>query len=120
MDRVTKKDFDVAESSMASGGADTNPAQIYPIFLSSGSQNYSSYSNPQVDMLLKQATQELDIKKQKPLYAQIQQTLMDELPTWYAWYRPFLHVVKKKFTGYTDSLGPGGIFNALQNWSING
>ncbi len=120
VDRVTKKDFDVAESSMASGGADTNPAQLYPIFLSSGSQNYSSYSNPQVDMLLKQATQELDIEKQKPLYAQIQQTLMDELPTWYAWYRPFLHVVKKKFTGYTDSLGPGGIFNALQNWSING
>ncbi|MDQ2786672.1 MAG: ABC transporter substrate-binding protein, partial [Chloroflexota bacterium] len=120
VDRVQKKSFDVAESSMASGGADTNPAQIYPIFLTDGSQNYSSYSNPQVDMLLKQATQELDIEKQKPLYAQIQQTLMDELPTWYAWYRPFLHVVKKKFTGYTDSLGPGGIFNALQNWSING
>jgi hypothetical protein len=45
---------------------------------------------------------------------------MGELPTWYAWYRPFLHVVQKKFTGYTDSLGPGGIFNALQNWSISG
>ncbi|MGI8689966.1 MAG: ABC transporter substrate-binding protein [Thermomicrobiales bacterium] len=120
VDQVQKKSFDVAESSMASGGADTNPAQLYPIFLTDGSQNYSSYSNPQVDMLLKQATQELDIEKQKPLYAQIQQMLMDELPTWYAWYRPYLHVVRKKFTGYTDSLGPGGIFNALQNWSING
>jgi peptide/nickel transport system substrate-binding protein len=120
VDQVQNKNFDVAESSMASGGADTNPAQIFPIFTTGGSQNYSGYSNPQVDMLLKQAVQELDIEKQKPLYAQVQQILMDELPTWYAWYRPFLHVVQKKFTGYTDSLGPGGIFNALQNWSISG
>jgi peptide/nickel transport system substrate-binding protein len=120
VDRVTKKDFDVAESSMASGGADFDPAQLLPIFSTGGSQNYASYSNPQVDDLLKRASQELDIEKQKPLYAQIQQILMDESPTYYAWYRPFLHVVRKKFTGYVDSNGPGGLFNALPNWSITG
>ena len=71
-------------------------------------------------MLLKQAKQELDIEKQKPLYAQIQQIIMDELPTYYAWYRPFLHVVKKKFTGYVDSADQGGIFYELEQWYVNG
>lgn len=118
--RVQTGDFDVAESSMASGGADIDPAQLGLIFGSGESQNYSHYSNPQLDTLLKQAKQELDIEKQKPLYAQIQQILMQDLPTWFAWYRPFLNVAKSEFAGYVPTLDTGGIFSRIENVYIKG
>jgi peptide/nickel transport system substrate-binding protein len=120
VDQVTKKNFDVAESSMASGGADIDPAQLSLIFGTDASQNYSSYTNPQLDTLLNQAKQELDVEKQKPLYAQIQQILQDDIPTWFAWYRPFLHVVKAKFTNYDDTLATGGVFAELERMYIKG
>jgi peptide/nickel transport system substrate-binding protein len=120
VDQVTKKNFDVAESSMASGGADIDPAQLSLIFGTNASQNYSSYTNPQLDTLLDKAKQELDVEKQKPLYAQIQQILQDDLPTWFAWYRPFLHVIKAKFANYDDTLANGGVFAELERMYING
>lgn len=112
--RVQTGDFDVAESSMASGGADVDPTQLGLIFGTGESQNYSHYSNPQLDALLKQAKQELDIEKQVPLYAQIQQILMQDLPTWFAWYRPFVNVAKSKFAGYVATLDTGGIFSNIE------
>jgi len=118
--RVQTGDFDVAESSMASGGADIDPAQLGLIFGTGESQNYSHYSNPQLDTLFKQAKQELDIEKQKPLYAQIQQILMQDLPTWFAWYRPFLNVGKSKFAGYVATLDTGGIFSEIEKMYIKG
>jgi peptide/nickel transport system substrate-binding protein len=45
-----------------------------------GGGNYSSYKNPQVDAILDQATATNDQAKRKQLYAQIQNTLADELP----------------------------------------
>jgi peptide/nickel transport system substrate-binding protein len=120
VEQVTKKNFDVAESSMASGGADIDPAQLALIFGTNASQNYASYSNPQLDTLLDKAKQELDVEKQKPLYSQIQQILMDDLPTWFAWYRPFLHVIKSKFANYDDTLDVGGVFSELERMYVNG
>ncbi|HEX5504235.1 MAG TPA: hypothetical protein VFW96_16540 [Thermomicrobiales bacterium] len=36
------------------------------------------------------------------------------------WYRPYLHVVKKKFAGYVDSLDTGGIFSEMEKMYVNG
>ena len=120
VDRVTRKDFDVAESGMFGSGATIDPGDLYEQFVTGASRNYQGYSNPQMDMLLKQAKQELDIEKQKGLYAQIQEILMADLPTAWEWYRPYLHVVKKKFAGYVDSLDTGGIFSEMEKMYISG
>ena len=71
-------------------------------------------------MLLTQAKQALTVDAQKPLYKQIQAILQEDVPTYYAWYRPFLHAAKKKFAGYVDSADEGGIFYELEQWYVNG
>ena len=62
----------------------------------------------------------LDPEKQKPLYSQVQQIMLDDLPYFFAWYRPYLHVAKKKFAGYVDSADTGGLFYEIENWYVNG
>ena len=101
-------------------GATVDPNDLRLYFSTNASQNYGSYSNPQLDDLMSRAQQELDAEKAKPLHAQIQQIIVDEVPIYYAWYRPFLHVVKKKFAGYVDSADTGGLFYELEQWYSNG
>ena len=118
VDRVTKKDFQVEGVDFV--GVTVDPGELNDQFGTGGSGNYNNYSNPQLDDLLKKAKQELDIEKQKALYKQIQAIIVDDLPFYFAWYRPFLHAVKKKFTGYVDSAGEYGVFSELETVSISG
>ncbi|MGI8689967.1 MAG: ABC transporter substrate-binding protein [Thermomicrobiales bacterium] len=118
VDRVTKKDFQV--DGVVFTGINVDPGQLYSQFGTGQSENYSNYSNPQLDTILKQAAQTLDIDQQKALYKQVQQTVMDDLPTYFAWYRPFLHVIKAKFAGYTDSILNEGLFYNLENIYLKG
>lgn len=113
------KNFDVMESNMIESGATIDPGDLEAVYATNGSTNYSSYSNPELDELLAQAKQELDLDKQKELYKQIQAILTEDLPATYSWYRPFLHVAKKTFTGYEPSLDMGGILADLENWRID-
>ncbi len=117
-DRLSKKDYDVFGAGV--NGVTVDAGELYDEFSTTGSENFSNYSNPQLDTLLTQAKQELSLDKQKPLYAQIQAIIQDDAPTYYAWYRPFLHAVKKKFAGYVDSADEGGIFYELEQWYVNG
>jgi len=118
VDQQTKKDYDVFGAGV--NGVTVDAGELYDQFSTTGSENFSNYSNPQLDALLTRAKQELSLDKQKPLYAQIQAIIQDDAPTYYAWYRPFLHAVKKKFAGYVDSADEGGIFYELEQWYVNG
>ncbi len=118
VDRVTKKDFQVLGVNFT--GVNTDPGDLYLQFGTGQSQNYSNYSNPQLDTILKQAAQTLDIEQQKALYKQVQQIIMDDVPTYFAWYRPYLHVIKSKFAGYTDSILNEGMFYNLENIYLKG
>ena len=112
-DRVTRKDFMVLGSVFS--GATVSPSDLREQFHTGGSQNYSNYSNPQMDELLDRATQELDQEAAKEIWAEVQQLIMDEVPTHYAWYRPFVHVIGAKYKGWVDSAGTGGLFSELEN-----
>ncbi|HEX5505051.1 MAG TPA: ABC transporter substrate-binding protein [Thermomicrobiales bacterium] len=116
VDKVTKKDFDVTGVNFS--GVTIDPGELYLQFGTGQSENYSNYSNPQLDTLLKQAKQTLDIDKQKDLYKQIQAIIMEDEPAYFAWYRPFLHVAKAKFAGYVDS--STGLFEELEKWYLAG
>ncbi|MDQ6906065.1 MAG: ABC transporter substrate-binding protein [Chloroflexota bacterium] len=117
-DKLTRKDYDVFGAGV--DGATVDAGSLFDTFATTGSQNFSNYSNPQLDTLLTQAKQALTVDAQKPLYKQIQAIIQDDAPTYYAWYRPFLHAVKKKFAGYVDSADEGGIFYELEQWYVNG
>jgi peptide/nickel transport system substrate-binding protein len=57
---------------------------IQPLFASSqiggGGYNFARYSNPQVDALIKQATEQVDQKKAQALWAQADKRIMQDAP----------------------------------------
>jgi ABC-type transport system substrate-binding protein len=71
-----------------------------------------------MDALLEQARQELDQEAAKAIYKQIQALYLEDMPMYSAWYRPFLHVTRKTFGGYTDSAAYG-LFQTLEDWSVS-
>ena len=118
--RVTEaRDYDVCGVDFP--GATEDPSELYEQFHTGSPGNYMNYSNPELDALLESARQELDLEVAKGIYKQIQALMMDELPMYFAWYRPFLHVVNKtKFAGYTDSALDEGLYETLEEWTVVG
>ena len=115
-DRVTtSQDYDACGVDFA--GVTAEPSELYDQFHSGSPGNYMNYSNPELDALLEKAKQTLDIEAAKPIYAQIQNLIVQDVPMFYAWYRPFLHAVNKRYAGYTDSAAYG-LFQNLEDWTV--
>jgi peptide/nickel transport system substrate-binding protein len=116
VNRVTvDRDFDAVGVPFC--GVTAEPSELYDQLHTDSAGNYQGYSNPDMDALLEQARQELDTDKAKGIYKQIQALYMDDVPMFSAWYRPFLHVAKKSFAGYTDSAAYG-LFHTLEDWTV--
>jgi peptide/nickel transport system substrate-binding protein len=96
-------------------GTTADPGELYDQFLTGSTGNYMGYGNPELDDLLKQARQELDQDAAKAIYKQIQAIIVDDSPLFFAWYRPFLNVVNKKFTGFTPSNLAQQLFYSLED-----
>ncbi|MGH2548345.1 MAG: ABC transporter substrate-binding protein [Thermomicrobiales bacterium] len=115
-DVTVNRDYDATGVDFA--GVTADPGELYDQLLTGAAGNYMSYSNPALDDLLKQARVELDMDAAKALYKQIQAIVVDDAPDYFAWYRPFLHVVNNRFTGYTGSNLEEGVFYTLEDWSL--
>jgi peptide/nickel transport system substrate-binding protein len=113
VEAVNARDYEMCGVVFA--GVTADPGELYEQFLTGASGNYMGYSNPELDDLLKQARQELDQDAAKALYKQIQAIIVDDAPTFFAWYRPFLNVVNKKFTGFTPSNLEQQLFYSLED-----
>jgi peptide/nickel transport system substrate-binding protein len=99
-------------------GAVVEPDDLYLTLHSESARNVYHYSNPEVDELLANAHVETDQEARKEMYYRVQEILMEDVPIFWAWYRPFIHVVDTRFAGWTDSNLTGGIFVGLENWYI--
>ena len=111
------KNHDFTVTGVDFTGASSDPGLLRLQFGTGASGNYCGYSNPDLDTLLDQARNTPEVEDAKPIYAQIQAILMEDLPAHWAWYRPFLHAVNKsKFAGYTDS-GDYQLFYTLRDWT---
>lgn len=117
-DRVTvARDYDACGVDFA--GVTAEPSELNEQFHSASAGNFMNYANPELDELLTQAKETLDQEAAKPIYADIQRIIMDDVPMHFAWYRPFLHAVHSRFEGYTDS-GAYGLFHTLEDWTVTG
>jgi peptide/nickel transport system substrate-binding protein len=83
---VMAGDFELRFHNQTGGIPD--PDVIYDIFHTGGANNYSDYSNEEVDRLLEEARLEKDLEVRKALYYEIQGILNDELPGFPAFWRP--------------------------------
>ncbi|MCC6945368.1 MAG: ABC transporter substrate-binding protein [Thermomicrobiales bacterium] len=112
VERITvTRDFQIIGADFA--GVTAEPSELFEQFHSSSSQNHSGFSTPELDELLTTAKQTLNPDDAKPIFAEIQAVLMQEVPMHWAWYRPFLYVISTDFSGYTNSNLDGGIFRSL-------
>lgn len=108
---VTTHDYQLDSGDFA--GATGDPNDLYDQFHSGGANNVTGYSSPELDALLEQGRTTLDQEAAKPIWAQVQQILMRDVPMHWAWYRPFVQAVKKEYTGYTNTNLNEGIFATL-------
>ncbi|MGP7818329.1 ABC transporter substrate-binding protein [Niallia sp. 01092] len=91
-------------------------ASIY--YGSTGSSNYTNYSNPKVDELLTAGKQEPDMEKRQAIYNELQTIWNEELPmiTLYSDY-DFAAVTKNVEVGGAKVFG---FHNELYNWTLSG
>jgi ABC-type transport system substrate-binding protein len=74
--------------------------------------NRTFYANPRIDELIDQARSELDQDKRKALYAQIQLTLAEDLPSINLWYLDNVLVHTRRVKNL--SLNPAGNYDFLK------
>ena len=74
--------------------------------------NRGHYSNPRVDALIDRARREVDPKVRKPIYAELQRILADELPSINLWYLDNVLVHNKRVVNL--KLNPAGNYDFLR------
>lgn len=120
--RLRTKDFVMSDAAWA---ADYDDPQnfLYLLDSSTGQQNYGSYSNPEYDRLLAEASRELDLKKRAELLAAAETIMLEEVPVTPMWFQVTINMLNPEITGYTDNavdqhrsrfmckpgLSPGGV-----------
>jgi peptide/nickel transport system substrate-binding protein len=113
-----RRDFDISLAAYGGGSLDPDlgpKAQL----ISSGQQNVTGYSSPQVDDLFKQAASELDETKRKQMYDQIQALVSADLPSHYLYALKAVDAFSRKVQGVTLSKGDRLDYNdALLSWSV--
>ena len=99
-------------------GATVEPDELFLTLHSESARNVYHYANTEVDQFLEDARAEVDQDKRKEMYGRVQEILLEEVPIFWAWYRPFIHVTNNRFGGYVDSNLTGGLFVGLEDWFV--
>jgi peptide/nickel transport system substrate-binding protein len=102
------RDFDVMVGSIVSG-VDPDLTQVYHSRIIGHGLNAMGYRSTRVDDLLDQAVASVDRNKRKQLYVQVQQALMEDVPSPILVWPDSLYGVSKRVQNY--NLGPFNRFN---------
>lgn len=96
----------------------------YKVFGTDKGANYSGYSNPRVDALLKAARESGDDARRKELYAAFQEELTKDMPYTFLAYVDAIYVADPGISGITKDTVLGhhgvGIFHNVAEWEIAG
>jgi peptide/nickel transport system substrate-binding protein len=79
--------------------------------------NRSYYSNPKLDALIDRARQEIDPNLRKPLYAEVQRILADDLPYINLWYLDNVMVHTQRVRNI--KLNPAGNYDFLRTAELS-
>lgn len=103
IEKLLDKDND--ELDLASNGyvMGTNPYSYSAIFKSDSQENFSTYSNPEVDELFEKAKREIDDSKREEIYKEIQQILVDDAAQYSIANVKKLVAVRKDFTNLEEA-----------------
>ena len=94
----------------------------YKVFSSNGGANYSSYSNSNIDELLKKARQTDNIEERLKYYKEFQEEMTKDIPFTFLAYIDAIYVSTPNLTGITKDTVLGhhgvGIFWNVENWDL--
>lgn len=82
------------------GGDYLHPMTFLPLFVTSGVNNYSRYSNPKYDTLVAQIQTETDEKKALALVREAEDTMMEDYPLLPLFHRSYSYMMRKGTAGY--------------------
>jgi peptide/nickel transport system substrate-binding protein len=106
LERLYEKNFEAHFSGWSTGA---DPSTVRNIFGTGQERNYGSYSNPEVDRLLREAMQVFDRDQQAALYAQVHELIYADQPYLFLYNKHSLYGFNKKLRGYRFS--PRGPFH---------
>jgi len=109
----TEGTFDVICPTWA--GATYDPDELFDALGTGKARNVFGYSNPEFDEVMQQGRTTFDIEERARIYARAQEILLEDVPVFYAWDRPFIYVVSKDYEGYVNNIIT--LFQDLQNWT---
>ena len=100
-----------------SPGALADPDELMTLH-SKDPRNTNGYNNPRVDQLLLAGRKVSNLEARKKAYFEVQKIVMEDVPVWWAWYRPYIDVVKKTYLGpwFKPSVLWDGMFWNLGDW----
>src|SRR5262249_14808870 len=102
-DQVQKnKDFDIALGGWGGGSIDPDES-AKSLFITGGQQNFTGYSNPQVDQLYQQGSNELDETRRKQIYDQVQAQVVQDMPVYFIYSLESFSPASKKVQGIVPS-----------------
>ena len=102
-EETKKKNFDLALGTWGGGSIDPDLGSK-GIYISKGTQNYTSFNNKQVDDMFTQAATELDENKRKQIYADLQKLITDEMPSFFLYSLTSFSPMSKKILGITPTM----------------
>jgi peptide/nickel transport system substrate-binding protein len=115
---VVRRDFDISLATYGGGLLDPDLGPK-PQLVTTGQQNVTGYSNPQVDELFREAALELNQTRRKQLYDQIQVLVNADLPSHYLYALKSVDTFSSKVQGVATHKGDRLDFNdALLGWSV--
>jgi peptide/nickel transport system substrate-binding protein len=109
-------DFQIAAVNAGDNAGVPDPTAIEEVYRTGGAANYTGYSNPEVDDLLDQASALVDVEERKPLYAEVQRILADDLPFLPGFWYPNLFAVRSDIEGVDPSV-IGAYWN-IADWKM--
>lgn len=109
MQKTRDHDFQAYFGGWGTGADPSTSDNIWTTNAIKNGRNYVSYSNPEVDELFKKAERELDREKRAEYYAQIHETLWEDQPYTWLYYRNAFFGFNKTLRGYVFS--PRGPYN---------
>ena len=101
------------------GSLDPSPATT---LRSDGGQNWNSYSNPRVDELIDQGLALVNPEDRKPIYDEIQEIVVEEVPMLYLQWDEWMNVFTGRVKGLPEDANDSFsiYFNGLYKWWLEG
>ncbi|MEZ4730296.1 MAG: ABC transporter substrate-binding protein [Caldilineaceae bacterium] len=100
------------------GSVDPDPSATLH---STGGQNWNSFENARVDELIDQGLQLVDPEQRRPLYHEIQQIVVEEVPMLYLQWDDWYNVFTSRVKGLPEKANDGFsiYYNGLHKWWLD-